>query len=69
MNIRMRNLERLTLAEMTEFVSSNQGVDCEAIEQEAGYELIERVLKQQQYRRLKKGQKGLFGVTWPRSPV
>lgn len=59
MNIRMSNLKRLTLAEMTEFVSSNQGVDCEAIEQEAGYELIERVLKQQQYRRLKKGQKGI----------
>lgn len=54
----MRNLERLTLAEMTEFVASNRSIDCEAIEQEAVYGFIERVLKQQQYRRLKKGQRG-----------
>lgn len=59
MNIRMSNLERLTLAEMTEFVTSNQGVACEAMEQEAVYGFIERVLKQQQYRRRRKGQRGI----------
>jgi hypothetical protein len=30
MHIRMSNLERLTLAEMAEFVASNQGVDWQA---------------------------------------
>ena len=59
MNIRMSNLERLTLAEMTEFVSSNHGIDCEAIEREAVYGFIERVLKQQQYGRLRKSQRGV----------
>jgi hypothetical protein len=59
MDIRMSNLERLTLAEMTEFVLSNQGVECEAIEPESLYGFIERVLKQQQYRQLRKGPKGI----------
>jgi hypothetical protein len=58
MNIRMSNWERLTWAEMTEFVTSNQGVAGEAMEQEAVYGFIERVLKQQQYWRLRKGQRG-----------
>jgi hypothetical protein len=35
MHIRMSNLERLTLAEMAEFVSSNQAVECEGPGQEA----------------------------------
>lgn len=59
MNIRMSNLERLTLAEMAEFVTSNQGIDCQAVEAEAVYGFLERVLKQQQYRKLSKGQKGM----------
>ncbi len=59
MNIRMSNLERLTLAEMQEFVTNNRAVGCTAAEQESIYGFIERVLKQQQYRRLSKGQKGI----------
>ena len=59
MTIRMENLERLTLAEMEEFVSNNGHVCCAAVEKEAAYGFIERVLKIQQYRRLSKGQKGI----------
>lgn len=59
MNIRMSNLERLTLAEMEEFVSASGGVDYTAAEQESIYGFIEGVLKQQQYRRLSRGQKGI----------
>jgi hypothetical protein len=58
MTIRMENLERLTLAEMEEFVSNNPQVRCAVVGKEAAYEFIERVLKAQQYRRLSKGQKG-----------
>ena len=59
MQIRMSNLERLTLAEMAEFVASNQGVDWQATEQQAVYGLIERVLKNQRYSRLRKSQRGV----------
>jgi hypothetical protein len=59
MHIRMSNLERLTLAEMSEFVASNQGVDWHATEQQAVYGLIERVLKNQLYSRLRKSQRGV----------
>lgn len=59
MTIRMENLERLTLAEMEEFVLNNRHVRCAAVEKEAAYGFIERVLKVQQYRRLSKGQKGI----------
>jgi hypothetical protein len=58
MTIRMDNLERLTLAEMQEFVANNQQVHCAAVEKEAAYGFIERVLQAQQYRRRSKGQKG-----------
>jgi hypothetical protein len=58
MNIRMSNLERLTLAEMEEFVSRNGGVECRAAEQDNIYGFLERVLRQQQYRSLSRGQKG-----------
>ena len=58
MTIRMQNLERLTLAEMKEFVTTNRHVGWSAVERESVYGLIERVLKAQQYRRLSKGQKG-----------
>jgi hypothetical protein len=59
MTIRMKNLERLTLAEMKEFVATNRHVDWAAPDRTAVYGLIERVLKAQQYRRLSKGQKGI----------
>jgi hypothetical protein len=57
MHIRMSNLVRL--AEMSEFVASNQGVDWHATEQQAVYGLIERVLKNQLYSRLRKSQRGV----------
>jgi hypothetical protein len=59
MTIRMKNLERLSLAEMKEFVATNRHVDWTAPDRAAVYGLIERVLKTQQYRRLSKGQKGI----------
>src|SRR5579872_926316 len=59
MTIRMRNLERLTLAEMKEFVTTNRHVNWSVAERAGVYELIERVLKAQHYRRLSKGQKGV----------
>src|SRR5665811_1114117 len=59
MTIRMSNLERLTLAEMEEFVATSRQVAWSAVEPGSGYKLIERVLKAQQYRRLSKGQRGV----------
>ena len=59
MTIRMENLERLTMAEMKEFVTTNRQVDWSVLERASVYGLMERVLKAQQYRRLKKGQKGV----------
>jgi hypothetical protein len=55
----MENLDRLSVAEMEEFVENNRHVQCTAEGQEAGYGFIERVLKAQPYRRLSKGQKGV----------
>ena len=60
MNIRMKNLERLTVAEMQEFVATNRQVGWSVPERESAYGLIERVLKAQQYRRLSKGHKGII---------
>ena len=59
MTIRMKNLERLSLAEMKEFVTTNRQVGWSAPERAAAYGLIERVLKAQHYGRLSKGQKGI----------
>ena len=59
MTIRMENLERLTLAEMKEFVTTNREVAWSVPERDSTYGLIERVLKAQTYRRLSKGQKGI----------
>lgn len=59
MTIRMSNLERLTLAEMEEFVTTSRHVTWSAVEPGSVYKLIERVLKAQQYRRLSKGQRGI----------
>ena len=55
----MENLERLTLAEMQEFVANSRHVRCAPTDKNGGYEFMERVLKCQQYRRLSKGQKGV----------
>ena len=59
MTIRMKNLDRLTLAEMKEFLITSRQVDWSVPERASAYGLIERVLKAQQYRRLRKGQKGI----------
>ena len=59
MTIRMSNMERLSLAEMEEFVRTSRHVNWSAVEPGAVYKLIERVLKAQQYRRLSKGQRGI----------
>lgn len=59
MTIRMSNLERLTLAEMAEFVTTSRHVSWSAVGPDSVYGLIERVLKAQQYRRLSKGQRGI----------
>ena len=45
MTIRMRNLERLTLAEMQEFVTTDRQVGWTVTDRESAYGLIERVLK------------------------
>ncbi|HEY7616992.1 MAG TPA: hypothetical protein VH744_09330 [Terriglobales bacterium] len=55
----MKNLERLTLAEMKEFVTTHRHVGWSVPERASVYGLIERVLKAQQYGRLSKGQKGI----------
>jgi hypothetical protein len=43
----MRELERMTLEEMREFVQSNRKLRFEAEDREALYGLVERVLKNQ----------------------
>jgi len=55
----MHNLERLTIVEMQEFVAANRHLGWSAPSRASAYGLIERVLKQHQYRRLSKGQKGI----------
>jgi hypothetical protein len=59
MNIRMKNLERLSLDEMEQFVDSNQKVEFEGGDRQARYTFIERVLKLQGYRKLKKRERGI----------
>src|SRR5712692_578410 len=59
MTFTMENLERLTLAEMREFVEGNQAVRSSLEERAAAYGLIETVLRAQHYRRLSKGQRGV----------
>jgi hypothetical protein len=54
----MENLERLTLTEMEAFLRSNRGLQIDAAADDNEYELIERVLRAQGYRRLKKSAKG-----------
>src|SRR2546428_3561579 len=59
MTIRMSNLERLTLAEMAEFVTTSRHVSWSPVGPDSVYGLIERVLKAHQYRRLSKGRGGI----------
>jgi len=55
----MENWERLRLDEMEAFVENNRKVRFKAKTQEEAYRIIEAVLKEQVYRRLHKGQKGI----------
>lgn len=59
MTIRMSNLERLTLVEMEEFVTTSRQATWSAVEPGSVYRLIERALKAQQYRRLSKSERGI----------
>lgn len=57
--IRMDNLDQLTMSEMEELVSSNRHVSFVAVDNQAIYGFLERVLQRQQYRKLKKAQRGI----------
>jgi hypothetical protein len=59
MTIRMQELERMTLEEMREFVQSNRKLRFEAEDRERLYGLVERVLKNQRYSKLKKNERGV----------
>src|SRR5450631_482837 len=59
MNITMQNLERLSLAEMKEFVEGSRKVGLATETREETYGLVETTLQSQQYRKLSKGQKGI----------
>ncbi|MGA2772206.1 MAG: hypothetical protein ABSG26_15440 [Bryobacteraceae bacterium] len=59
MTIRMENWERLSLAEMQAFVENNRKVRFSAKTPEVAHGMMEGVLKEQGYRRLSKGQKGI----------
>src|SRR5580692_10302936 len=60
MKIHMKNLERLSLAEMEEFVRGNRKVTLSLEGQAAIYGFVEALLKVQQYRRLSRGQRGVI---------
>jgi transposase InsO family protein len=59
MIISMKNWERLTLAEMEEFVRGSRTAILAVQELEAVYRFVEMLLKAQGYRRLKKSDKGI----------
>jgi transposase InsO family protein len=59
MTIRMQELEAMTLEEMREFVGSNRKLRFEAEDREGLYGLVERVLKNQRYSKLKKNERGV----------
>jgi hypothetical protein len=59
MTFTMHNLEQLSLEEMKEFVEGSRTVAFATQGRETVYGFIERLLKQQQYRRLSKGQRGI----------
>jgi hypothetical protein len=54
----MENLERLSLSEMEEFIKGNGRVRIGRADAGDAYGLIERVLRAQRYRQLKKSGKG-----------
>src|ERR1700756_2957384 len=65
MNISMNNLERLTLAEMEEFVHGSRKVTLSMGGLDASYRFLEALLVGQQYRKLKRSERGIvrrFGV-------
>jgi len=49
----------MTLEEMQEFVQSNRKLRFEAADRQALYGLVERVLKNQRYSKLRKGERGI----------
>jgi hypothetical protein len=55
----MHNLEQLSLEEMKEFIEGSRAVALGVKGREAIYGFIERLLRQQQYRKLSKGQRGV----------
>lgn len=59
MTITMRNLERLTLEEMEEFVRGSRSLTLTLPAKEKLYDFIEGLLKAQRYGRLSKGQRGI----------
>ncbi len=59
MTITMQNAERLTLAEMQEFVAGTRAVQWTGCGRAAIYEFLPRVLETQRYARLRKAQKGI----------
>ncbi len=59
MTISMQNLEKLTLAEMEEFVDGSRKLTLSVEGEGAIYGFIEALLRAQQYRRLSKGQRGV----------
>jgi transposase InsO family protein len=61
MTIRMKNLDRLTLTEMEEFLSGNQAVDFERTGLQT-YELIEKILNGQKYRKRSKLERGTVSL-------
>src|SRR6202049_2448940 len=59
MKFTMENLERLTLAQMGEFIEGNREVELRREARAAARGFIETVLRTQRYRRLSKGQRGI----------
>ena len=57
MTITMQNLERLTLAEMQEFLAGSRSIAFANQGREQIYRFVERILAAQRYRRLGKRQK------------
>jgi hypothetical protein len=59
MIISMKNLERLSIAEMEEFLRGSRKLELAAECQEAIYRFLEGLLASQQYRKLKKRERGI----------
>ena len=59
MIISMKNLERLSIAEMEEFLRGSRKLELAAECQEAIYRFLEGLLASQQYRKLTKRERGI----------